>query len=124
MRTRICDQVSCNDPAGPIEAVEAIGDSDERGADDGDFDIDQVNADHQTGQSQYSFSRLCGGSIPKSGNIQPPSFQIDPLIILNSQYFKALGGGGCRNILDILSFGLSCCWLFCCVCWSGLLKHP
>jgi hypothetical protein len=40
--TSICNQVSRNDPAGAIEAVKAIGDGDERGTDDGDFNIDQV----------------------------------------------------------------------------------
>lgn len=46
--TGVCDQVSCNNPTSSVEAMEVVGNCDQRRADDGNFDIDQVKADHQS----------------------------------------------------------------------------
>jgi hypothetical protein len=49
--TSVGDQIACNNPTGPIEAVEAIGDCDQRRADYCHFNIDQVETDHESSRS-------------------------------------------------------------------------
>lgn len=42
--TRVCDQVSCHHPSHLAKAVQIIRNGDQRGADDGNFDVDKNHA--------------------------------------------------------------------------------